>query len=183
MGLYYEQAKRNGEEHYTRGETAERRFSMTCRNLGLHYKVHDESTVQERNKHFDFYVWRNGEKLRVEVKAPKKLARSCQDVQYDWQVIEFLGDSGKQGWIHGKADFLAFEMERDFIIVSRKKLKRLAFDLCDGKEIVKRADESYYKLYSRNGLSLTTMISIEDILSLDHERWSKPDEAIDEEFK
>lgn len=66
----------------------------------------------------------------------------------DYHWVEIKGIDGRDGWLYGKADFIAFETKKYWIVVDREKLlehtKRVAI-----KEWT--TDKKPYYLYKREG--------------------------------
>ena len=84
---------------------------------------------------------------------------------------------GREGWIYGEADFIAFERAGDFIMAPRKKIieliqSKVRFDL----GFVDRAAQAKYKVYQRKGRrDQITQIKMTDILGLKNiSIWPKP---------
>ena len=106
----------------------------------------------------------------------KKLKNKKQSQSWLW--IEFKNAEGEQGWVHGDADFIAFERVYDFVIVNRKELvdwlgssKKIRYDL----PFVSLAKQAKYKIYKRRGKKEEiTQIGIKDLESLkSFQLWKK----------
>jgi hypothetical protein len=106
----------------------------------------------------------------------KKLKNKKQSQSWLW--IEFKNSEGERGWIHGDADFIAFERVYDFVIVNRKELvdwlgssKKIRYDL----PFVSLAKQAKYKIYKRRGKKEEiTQIGIKDLESLkSFQLWKK----------
>jgi hypothetical protein len=68
---------------------------------------------------------------KIDVKARKRVARKDANVQDDLVWLEFKNVQGKFGWLYGKADWIAFERDEDFVLVKRHDLALMAEKLCD----------------------------------------------------
>jgi len=117
--------------------------------------------------------------LKFDVKKIKNKKQS-----QEWLWIEFKNSSGKNGWIHGDAHFVAFERNYDFIIVNRKELlewlsssKKIRYDL----PFVNLAKKAKYRIYKRAGKKEEiTQINIKDLQKLEsYQLWEKRDAASD----
>ena len=99
------------------------------------------------------------------MKARKRTSRNSNSYSDDWIWIEFKNVIGKDGWIKGKADFIAFEFENNFLIVKRAELRELCKKLIkDTKTRVTKAKDAKYLLYTRHGRKdLVTQIKRRDI--------------------
>tara|TARA_B000000475_G_C15969701_1_gene436526 strand:- start:44 stop:529 length:486 start_codon:yes stop_codon:yes gene_type:complete len=103
--------------------------------------------------------------LRFEVKPQKNKKRD-----QDWLWIEFRNARGSPGWIHGQSHFIAFEREKDFIILNRKELLswigscgKIRYDL----PFVGLAKLAKYRIYRRKGhKEEITQINLEDLSKL-----------------
>ena len=63
----------------------------------------------------------------VDVKAPKRVRRSDPRPSSEIMWVETKNVRGKPGWVHGKADLIAQEIEgRGFLVLSRPALARFA---------------------------------------------------------
>lgn len=70
---------------------------------------------------------------RVAVKPRQRISRSDQTVQDKWHWVQLHGTSRhEKGWLYGKADLIAFETNKAFLIVKRSKLASLV------KRVVKK---------------------------------------------
>ena len=98
--------------------------------------------LSEQFSHVD-YVTDIG---KIDVKARKRVSRTDEDVQDELVWLEFKNVQGKQGWIYGKADIIAFEREEDFLLVKRDDLAKLGEDLCDLDDRVTKGYEALQRL-------------------------------------
>ena len=103
------------------GSDAEKRFVSIFEAIG--HKVTKSTRIQDMREHWDFMV--NG-RSRIEVKARKKLRRHNADVADSVLYVEFKNVAGYDGWMYGKADFMAFECEDGFMLVKRSDLVKIA---------------------------------------------------------
>jgi hypothetical protein len=146
------------------------------------YRVRS-ATRDEQIAHIDFILdapaWKN---IKVDVKARKKTARQNKQFNDKWVWIEFKNVQGKDGWVYGSSNFIAFERKDDFVIVNRVTLRNwlsrsnaARFDLPP----VKNSWEAKYRVYSRKGRrDQLTQVKMSDILKLDNLKIWKKDVAV-----
>lgn len=125
------------------------------------FKVVPSSYKEQVKDHIDYYVYDNNRYFTVDVKAKKKFTKDDKEV---W--IEFKNVNGNNGWLYGTATVIAFEREKDFIIVSREKLKTLCESLIDTNNATTDKFGCLYKAYTReNRKDLISKIKFEDIFN------------------
>ena len=108
------------------GKNVEHIFSRNFEN-SIGGKCTPSEKKDDIYKHIDVY-W-NGKldgkeykNIGFDVKGLRKSKRSdlLPDDTIEW--IELKNVQGYDGWIYGKADYIAFECLNDWIVISRKKL-------------------------------------------------------------
>ena len=73
------------------------------------------------------------------------------DDQIHW--VELQNVRGNPGWIYGKANFIAFELNNSWLIVKRQKLIELIDKKVVDKTISKSKDfYTYYQRWGRNDI-------------------------------
>ena len=155
------------------GGSAEEQFKEIAEKLGNQVT---KSTFREQISHIDFHVLnQKGEKYTVDVKSRKKVKRKDDNINDELIWIEFKNVQGKNGWLYGAANFIAFEREHSFLIVSRPALAKLCEKIVDLTEINVNIRYPLYKGYQRYGRKdLLSLIKIEDITdNLKHIIWEK----------
>lgn len=159
-------------ENSRRGKDAEDRFLAMSAARG----ESQEPIEDNRNwgYHSDFEDKTSG--LLTEVKGFKKVARHDGVVSTDFQWVELRNVNGDPGWMYGKADRFAFEVElggkRGFLIVSREKLQAHIASHLQG-EYVKDPSKAVYKKYRREGrLDRMTLVPVADLEKIADERWA-----------
>ena len=114
--------------------------------------------------------------IEVDLKTKKKFKNKSFD---KWIWIEFTNKKGGEGWIYGRAAFIAFETSDSYILVNRKELveylsaKNLArFDL----PFVTDPWRAKYRVFRRpNTREKLTQIQTHDLLKLKSAQvWEKP---------
>ncbi|HEX9331091.1 MAG TPA: hypothetical protein VF896_04320 [Anaerolineales bacterium] len=155
------------------GQKAESFFARTAIKHG--WIVEPASEGSNKNDHFDYIMSTDDKSFRVEVKSRKRMGRNDQDVQDEYVWIELHGvRKNDQGWLHGKADLIAFELKNSFRMVRRTDLLDLIEKLIDFKVKVRKSNEALYKLYSRSGRSDSlTIIKSDDLLKITSLEWKK----------
>jgi hypothetical protein len=145
-------------ENSKRGFTAE---SVFVDLMNKNFRVVPSSRMENMRNHIDYYVYdESGKYFTVDVKAKKKYANDREV----W--VEFKNEVGKGGWLYGKATVIAFEREKDFVIVSREKLKDLCEQKVDLNNKTKNKFDCLYKSYSKeNRNDVISKILFEDILN------------------
>ena len=111
----------------------------------------------------------------IDVKARKRITRKDDEVQDDLVWLEFKNVQGKEGWLYGNADWIAFERLEDFVLVKRIDLVELAEQLCTTEVRVLKSRNALYRGYQRRGRKdLLSIIKMTDILThLPHQIWNK----------
>jgi hypothetical protein len=142
-------------ENLSRGISDEERFIQAALDRG--YQVSKSDVSSDMNDHWDYLIESDDEKLRVEVKAMKKVRRSDPAPQDEWVWIEIKGVRPYDpGWLYGKADIIAFETKRSFLLVDRKELLQFVENNTDKSCRVYRPEDAMqktilgiYKVYCR----------------------------------
>ena len=154
------------------GVKAEQMFQQKCIDNNLEWRP---STKQENMiDHIDCYVkfQQFQDEKSIDVKAAKKLVRWHPKPQDTWLWVEWVGRSGKPGWVRSsKLDFVAFEMlNKNFLVVDRKELESHVATLVEQnktKKIDTVTDAKNGILYSRQGnKDQLTLIKSEDLVFL-----------------
>jgi hypothetical protein len=146
------------------GENAENLFLSAAKKNN--WEIQEVSKSDQFN-HIDYRVqlapnhW-----AAVEVKSRKRIKRNDKNVNDDLVWVEFKNVRGYRGWLYGKADFIAFERENDFLIVNRKLFARLCEKLCDLTKLNVDVKMPLYTAYQRKGRQdIVSLIKMSDITS------------------
>jgi hypothetical protein len=111
--------------------------------------------------------------LKVDVKSRKRTSRKDKRFNDDWIWLEFRNVQGKNGWLKGESTHIAFEREREFVLVPRENLfnwSKKAIANHNGGEMTikckaKSARDARYKYYTRwERDDLLTQVSYEDMV-------------------
>jgi hypothetical protein len=105
----------------------------------------------------------------------KRIKRSDEFVQDEWCWVELHGvRKNDKGWLYGKAKVIAFETDKDFILVKRTDLIKLVNKYVNSDILVNSAEEAKYKVYQRRGRAdKITLIETAKLKEIKHVIWSK----------
>jgi len=147
------------------GDEAANKFVQICKSKG--YKLKKANKKQDMYEHWDYQITRNipltGSCL-VDVKAAKKINRSDDKPSYDWTWVEIRNVRGNDGWLKGKADYMAFEQKDHFIIVKRDELRKWCKKKIDLETKVSITEEAKYTLYTRKDRKdIISLINLNDL--------------------
>lgn len=160
-------SKWKGSESWQRGQAVEKEFSKLMDIRGLDY---EEADRESQFKHIDYYSSFG----TIDVKAKKKLNRGDGAEQDDFIWLEFKNVQGKDGWLCGSTDVIAFERDNDFVLVKRKHLLDMANNKCDLNQKVTSSSKALYKGYQRKGRKdLISLVKMSDVLTIKHRLWEK----------
>jgi len=154
-----------------RGFSAEVIFKQLAEEKGYAVRV---ACREEQFSHVDFVLNKDNKEWRVDVKGAKKISRTNEKPCFEHTWIEKKNCRGQNGWILGESSHIAFELENEFIIVSRKDLLELVEKLCDFNKLVTQSKKALYCGYRRFGRQdLLTLIKTTDLYQIKHTIWEK----------
>ena len=132
------------------------------------------ATGIEQIDHVDFHLTSNEEEGEMTAMIDLKRG-SNKDCHKDWVWIEFKNVQGKDGWIHGISDFIAFEERNYFLLCFRKELCDWCLEKVDLNVFSPTQDEAEYIAFSRKGKQdLISKVLLEDLKDLPHSQvWKK----------
>lgn len=145
-------------------------FVMDAVKHTLGGEVERSTKYEDINKHVDFW-WYSPRKGRIgiDVKGLNKNKRG--DNEYDDSIhwLELQNVKGNDGWLKGKAEYIAFRTNTNIIFVNREKLLNFALESIKNKEVVYDTPMECYVPYKRlkwgrDDLSLKVLNS--DLLKL-----------------
>ena len=94
--------------------------------------------------------------------------------QDDTAIEAIKNVQGRDGWLRGQTDIIAFERNNDFVLIKRNYLLGMCQVKCDLSKKVTNSKDALYKGYQREGRKdLISIIKMSDILELPHQRWKK----------
>lgn len=156
------------------GFSAEVIFRKLAEEKGYSVKV---AGREEQFSHVDFILTKGKDEWRVDVKGAKRKKRTDDKVDYSIIWCEVKNGNGGEGWLvkdKNGPTTIAFELENEFIIVSRKELLNLVKKLCNLENLVDSSRKALYNGYKRFGRrDLLTLIKTEDLLTIKHSKWPK----------
>ena len=156
------------------GHQAEKSLEDLAREKG--FVVTKATREQNMHDHIDTFLEGKNKTVSADVKARKRTSRRDKKFNDDWVWVELKNVQGRNGWLYGKADFIIFEREKDFVLVPRKGLIKLVneqvrFDL----SFVEKAYQARYRIYQRaRRRDQITQLKMEDILNINNVAiWNK----------
>lgn len=173
--MEHQKFKHNLDNHdcADRGFSAEVIFKHLAEEKGYSVKV---ASREMQYSHVDFVLNKDDKEWRVDVKGAKKKKRTDDLVDYSVVWLELRNGHGGFGWLakENGCSHIAFELENEFILVSRKELKELAEKLCNFEKMVGQSKNALYCGYKRFGRrDLLTLIKTEDLKQINHSIWPK----------
>jgi hypothetical protein len=117
--------------------------------IALLNKLNVETARASRNEdmheHWDFkMLTKSGEWKKVDAKGIK-------DANSFMHYLEIKNVSGKEGWLYGLSDYIAFETDRYWIFVETQKLRDFVSKNVKKVYVLSTDDKILlYKLYTRN---------------------------------
>lgn len=155
-------------ESWNRGQDVEKEFADLLRKRDPGFT---KANKLEQFAHVD-YKSRFG---TIDVKAKKRINRSDKEEQDDLIWLEFKNVQGKLGWLTGYTDIIAFERDKDFILVHRKNLLYWAERVCELNNLVIYSKDALYKGYTRKGRKdLISIVKMSDLMkNVAHKVWEK----------
>lgn len=137
-----QEIKDRQQERYKRGHDAEEAFALAFKTKNPEGLLKRATKQQDMFDHIDWFAGEHS----YDVKSLKK--RRAKDNTVDSTIvwIEFKNVRGNLGWLYGKAQRIAFELEDEFIIVNREDLRKVAESLTIKKYVT--SPEPYH-LYGR----------------------------------
>jgi len=145
------------------GLNSEARFVNILKNKDIiKYPTREENMFE----HWDVQY---GSK-KYDVKTIKRINRySNKTSEFTW--VEFTNVNGKNGWIFGKSDYIAFDLMFKWVIIDREKLKNMVLSRLKDRTIrIKDSSPKTYLPYRRSGrddtIVLVPVADIEEIADM-----------------
>lgn len=159
--------KRNGKSHewenseaWKRGQKVEKEFAKLLEFRDPNFK---KANLEEQRQHFDYITFFG----TIDVKS-----QNAWNKNYVW--LEIKNVVGGNGWLCGQTDIIAFERDKYFLLVKRRRLLELVYEKCDLTKTVTDKLRALYKCYTRaKRKDLLTLVRWEDVLNLPHQKWNK----------
>jgi len=129
-----------------------------------------KATRDEQFRHIDYHSYFG----TIDVKAKKKVNRYDSSDQDELIWLEFKNVQGREGWLCGETDIIAFERNDDFVLVRRKNLLDMAESKCNIDDRVTSSGGALYRGYQRRGRKdLISLVKMKDVLNIKHTIWKK----------
>jgi hypothetical protein len=129
-----------------KGDTAAIDFAVQSSLQG--WKVTPGSAADDY-KHVDFHLAKSTENRKVDAKARKSFKRGQPPTDTHF-LLEHTNVQGKEGWLRGDADFIAFQTLKGFVLAKTTEL----FDLWNRKvsmtKLVTHGEDAIYCIYTRS---------------------------------
>lgn len=154
------------------GEQAENLFIVLAVRMG--WKVSASTKDENIHDHWDYLIENETSPFKVEVKSKKRIQRSEDKSQNDFIWVELRNVRGETGWLFGKADLIAFEKEKSFLIVQKQDLLKVVNQKVNLVAKVKTPKDALYKIYKREGRKdKLTLLPMRDIEEIKFMEWAK----------
>lgn len=152
---------------WNRGQKVEKQFAKLLKQRDPNFR---KANREEQFRHIDFFA----DFGSIDVKAKKRINRNDTKEQDQLIWVEFVNVQGLDGWLRGQADIIAFERNKDFVLIKRNYLLGMCQVKCDLSKKVATSKDALYKGYRREGRKdLISIVKMSDILNLPHRIWKK----------
>ena len=152
---------------WNRGQRIEKEFAPLLRQRDPNYR---KANREEQFRHIDYF----SNFGTIDVKAKKKINRADASEEDELVWVEFKNVQGRDGWLRGQTDIIAFERNNDFILIKRNYLLGMCQVKCDLSKKVTSSRDALYKGYQREGRKdLISIVKMSDILNMPHQIWKK----------
>lgn len=124
-------------------------FVMEATEKTLGGKCERSTKQEDMFDHIDFW-WDSPKKGRigVDVKGPRRDKRKG-DFNDSIQWVELKNVQGNDGWLYGKAKYIAFRTLSSIIYVDRERLLAYTLEKVGDKETVYKCPDDFYIPYQR----------------------------------
>ncbi len=143
-------------DYIKRGIAVENNFVQEAKHRD--YNIWIASEEQNIREHIDLVLQKYGKTFSVDIKA-RRTGNKSRTFDDTWIVVEFLNTMGDKGWLYGKADYIVFEREKDFVFCETKDLVNLAHTFVDQKTRVDSYRDAEYKVWGRSYQGKKDLIS------------------------
>lgn len=136
-------------EFYNKGLIDEN-FVMEAVSKTLGGDCNKASEKEDMFDHIDFW-WNSPRKgkIGIDVKGIKKNKRTDEKYDDSMHWLELQNVNGGEGWLFGKAEYIAFRTMARIIFVKRDKLLSFALKAIKGKDVVYNTPKEFYVPYKR----------------------------------
>jgi len=154
-------------ESWNVGQQVENNFANLLKIVDPEFR---KATRDEQFRHIDYHSYFG----TIDVKAKKKVNRHDSSDQDELIWLEFKNVQGREGWLCGETDIIAFERNDDFVLVRRKNLLDMAESKCNIDDRVTSSRGALYRGYQRSGRKdLISLVKMQDVLNIKHTIWAK----------
>lgn len=148
------------------GVSAETRFTadyLLC--YPDRFKLFRRATRHEdMREHWDVSI----NDVKIDVKARRRLNRNS-DYCNDFAIFEIKNTYGTTGWGYGQADYIAYEFETDWVVVSRPILASyIETKLAQDDKVYDKFKGPYLKQSRRGQEDLFTWMPTEELRTISH---------------
>jgi hypothetical protein len=162
---YFDTTGKNSQD----GQSAENAFEKILKDKG--YETRKSSFGENVHKHIDLYAKKDGIETSYDIKSRKRVNRADINPNDELIWLEVLNTQGKKGWISSEANYITFEREHDFILVTPENLQKLIKEKCNLNNKVNSGKDALYSSYTRSGRAdVLTIVKISDILAIMSEK-------------
>lgn len=148
-------------EKTKKGDAAEALFCEIVKKINNEIIIITANTYQNRKEHWDIKLIFDKKETRIDVKAIK----NCQQENDSYTIIEILDICAFEGWLHGMADYIAFQSGNSFVVVNRKELVKYHLENTKNEKVI-FLKNAINKLYTRNSKDLISVVHFNDLKKL-----------------
>ena len=110
--------------------------------------------------HIDLFWEIDGKKFSFDVKGLKKNSRSDKVTDNNIHWIEIANVRGNAGWLYGKADYIVFETDTEWLLVKRRRLiEMINSKVIDTKISNTKELYTYYRRAGRKDIIVKVLTS------------------------
>lgn len=154
-------------QSWNRGQRVEKEFIRLLKIRDPNYR---KANREEQFRHIDYFSSFG----TIDVKAKKRINRSDEEEQDQLVWVEFANVQGREGWLKSAVDIIAFERDKDFVLIKRNYLLGMCQVKCDLNKKVENSKDALYKGYQRKGRKdLISIVKMSDITEMPHQIWKK----------
>ena len=142
----------------------ENSFAELLEKLNYGKTTHSDPDVDYK-EHWDIELINKGKRILIDVKAIKKIKHNDDKVNDQIHYIELKNSDGYDGWLKaGKADCIAFEMEKQWVIVNKNKLQKFISEKCTDDKMYDKP--MLYKHYHHNPKDDIVLVETSELIKI-----------------
>lgn len=128
-------------------------------------KTRHSDPKTDYKEHWDIELINNNNKILIDVKSIKKIKHEDDKVNDQIHYIEIKNSAGYDGWLKaGKADCIAFEMEKQWVIVDKDKLQKFISEKCTDDKMYNKP--MLYKHYHHNPKDDIVLVETNELIKI-----------------